>query len=80
MELYKAPTKCWIKVIGENKIPPVATPIELNESIWFDHIDGMYSYCLNQKGQVVHLVSWAEVIVDEDMIDVPRPTKTGEGQ
>ena len=27
----------------------------------FDHIDGMYSYCLTMANEVVHLQAWAEV-------------------
>ena len=29
---------------------------------YFDHIDGMYSYCLDMFGDVVHLVAWMDVI------------------
>lgn len=28
---------------------------------YFDHIDGMYSYCLDMFGDVVHLVAWMDV-------------------
>lgn len=27
----------------------------------FHHIDGMYSYCTDSKGEVVHLAAWTEV-------------------
>jgi hypothetical protein len=33
----------------------------IDEVLFFDHIDGMYSYCLNMKDQVIHLQAWAEV-------------------
>lgn len=29
---------------------------------YFDHLDGMYSYCLDMFGDVVHLVAWIDVI------------------
>jgi hypothetical protein len=29
---------------------------------YFDHIDGMYSYCLDMFGDTVHLVAWMDVI------------------
>ena len=29
---------------------------------YFDHIDGMYSYCLDMFGDTIHLVSWMDVI------------------
>ena len=27
----------------------------------FSHIDGMYSYCVNEKNEVVHLAAFTEV-------------------
>lgn len=33
-----------------------------NEIIFFDHIDGMYSFCLNMFNEVVHLAAWTEVV------------------
>lgn len=47
MKLYNVPRNSRIKVVGE----------ELN----FRSIDGMYSYCTRDDGEVVHLVAWAEV-------------------
>ena len=31
------------------------------ETYMFDHIDGMYSCCLGDKGNVVHIAAWTEV-------------------
>lgn len=76
MELYKAPPNTWVKVISENKTPIASPDINIDESIWFGHIDGMYSYCKNKKGEVVHLVAWADVYVDPDMINEPAPKRT----
>lgn len=59
MKLYEVPRKSWIKVIPEGPI------------LFFDHIDGMYSYCLdkyeNKTGRVVHIAAWTEV----EIIDKP---------
>lgn len=30
--------------------------------IFFDHIDGMYSYCKDMLGNVIHLTAWLEVV------------------
>jgi hypothetical protein len=29
---------------------------------YFDHIDGMYSYCLDMFGDTIHLMAWMDVI------------------
>ena len=34
--------------------------------LFFDHVDGMYSYCKDKDSNVIHLPAWTEVwIVDE---------------
>lgn len=39
---------------------------EGNETaLLFHHIDGMYSYCTDHDGHVVHLAAWADVEVAE---------------
>jgi len=57
-----------IPLVGKSpKVPPGAPPINLKEIIDFHHIDGMYSFCVNAKGETVHLAAWTEVeVVDED--------------
>jgi hypothetical protein len=50
-ELYKARPRSYVMV-----------PEWDNEVLFFDHIDGMYSYCLNMQNEVTHLAAWAEVI------------------
>jgi hypothetical protein len=50
-ELYKARPRSYVMV-----------PAWDNEVLFFDHIDGMYSYCLTLANEVVHLQAWAEVI------------------
>lgn len=51
MELYNVPRNTRIK-IGE---------IQLN----FHHIDGMYSYCTLDNGDVVHPAAWTLVEIVE---------------
>jgi hypothetical protein len=47
-ELYKVKPRSYIQV-GDNVL-------------YFDHVDGMYSYCLTLANEVVHLAAWTEVI------------------
>lgn len=30
--------------------------------IFFDHVDGMYSYCKDMLGNTIHLTAWLEVV------------------
>lgn len=48
MKLYEIPPKTWVR-------------LEDNSILFFDHLDGMYSYCLTEDKQVAHPVAWTEV-------------------
>ena len=50
-ELHKAQPRSYVMV-----------PSWDNSVIFFDHIDGMYSFCLNMLNEVVHLAAWTEVV------------------
>lgn len=49
-ELYQVPNKTYVKL---EDVP--------NEVLFFDHIDGMYSYCKDLADNVVHLFVGAKV-------------------
>ena len=58
MMLYKVPKGSKIKLA------------DTEEEYLFHHLDGAFSYCTNDKGDVVHLVAWEEVdIVKEKKND-----------
>ena len=58
MKLYAVPRNTRIKIVGEST----------GEEFLFHHIDGMYSYCTNEIGEVVHISASTEVkIVDNDV-------------
>ena len=61
MKLYDVPRNSRIKVIVSNKVPPGAPQINEGEELNFRSVDGMYSYCTRDNGEVVHLLAWAEV-------------------
>lgn len=66
MELYNVPRNSRIKVLSDIKVPPGAPEIKVGDELNFRSIDGMYSYCTTDAGQVVHLVAWAEVEIVND--------------
>ena len=61
MKLYDVPRNSRIKVIVSDKVPPGAPQINEGEELNFRSVDGMYSYCTRDNGEVVHLLAWAEV-------------------
>jgi len=65
MELYNVPRNSRIKVVGDIKVPPASPMVEGEEVLNFKHIDGMYSYCTRDNGEVVHLAAWTEVEIVE---------------
>ncbi len=49
MKLYEVPRNTTIKVVDTDLV------------VFFYHIDGMYSYCTDMNGRVVHLSASTEV-------------------
>jgi len=66
MELHKVPRNSRIKIVTKDKVPPGAPPVEEGEELNFRSIDGMYSYCTRDNGEVVHLVAWTDVEIIKD--------------
>jgi hypothetical protein len=56
MKLYDVPANSKVRVVEEGADDEVYN---------FHNIDGMYSYCTDSKGNVVHLVAWTEVEIVE---------------
>jgi hypothetical protein len=48
MKLYECPRNVLVKTEDGNTVK-------------FHHVDGMYSYCTTEGGQVLHLAAWTEV-------------------
>jgi len=51
MKLYELPRDSYFTIKDD----------ETKEMFFFKHIDGMYSYCLNMKNEVIHFAAWTEV-------------------
>ena len=54
MELYNVPDNSRIEVVYNTE------PLK-KEELNFKHLDGMYSFCTRDNGEVVHLAGWTEV-------------------
>ena len=68
MKLYDCKNKSWVRITESNpQSPPVALELQNNQEIFYDHIDGMYSYCKDKEGNIVHLAAWTEVEYAEDL-------------
>lgn len=67
MKLYEMPRNTRVRVVEATSPPPDGEAVLEGEVVMFHHIDGMYSYCTNEEGQVVHLKAWTEVsrVLDE---------------
>lgn len=57
MKLYEVPKKTYVKVKDKDLY------------VFFDHIDGAYSYCIDSEDNLIHLLASTEVTI----ID-PPPT------
>jgi len=64
MELYKIPKGSTFRIVGDKEsVPPGAPSVNESETYTLGNIDGMYSYCTDSKGNVVHVKAWQEVEV-----------------
>lgn len=43
------------------KVPVAHDEVNFELEYLFDHIDGMYSFCKDSAGQVVHFAAWTRV-------------------
>lgn len=74
MKLYEVPNKTWVRLYeGQGEEHPIAhRDFEDDEELFFDHIDGMHSFCIDKDGELVHLKAWAEVEVLDEQPDPPN--------
>lgn len=73
MKLYDVPRETFVKVLEDVQVPPGAKPILAGETIFFDHLDGMYSFCMNEEQtEIFHMAGWTEVEILEEKNAVSR--------
>jgi len=56
MNLYNVPNNTRIAIKLDD-----GTPLKLN----FHHTDGMYSYCTDDEGNVIHVAVWTDVEIEK---------------
>jgi hypothetical protein len=61
MKLYEMPRNTWVMVMEDCNGPPVSKNFVVGDVYFFEHCDGMFSYCTDLFGNVVHIPAWAEV-------------------
>ncbi len=61
MKLYDVPRPCGVLLLEDAQVPPGCRPLLKGETLFFDHIDGMYSYCRDKDGCTVHPAAFTEV-------------------
>ncbi len=62
LKLYDVPRETWVRILMENPlVPPSAPELAKEQVVFFDHLDGMYSFCKDTSGRLVHLNASAEV-------------------
>ena len=63
MKLYDVPINTRIKIIGGVIAPPGSPNILEQEELIFKSLNGTYSYCTRDNGEVIHLAGWVNVEV-----------------
>jgi len=59
MKLYECPINSMVRFIDNITLPIGGDAPD--DIVQFKHVDGMYSYCINSDGTVVHPAAWTEV-------------------
>ena len=61
MKLYNVPNNTMVRVVAHEGAPLDARVVGQGEVVKFHHVDGMYSYCHDKDGNVIHLAAWTDV-------------------
>lgn len=66
MKLYEVPRNTKVRLLENADLPPEHRGLAQQEVVLFHHVDGMYSYCTNAEGFIVHPAAWTEVEIVSD--------------
>jgi hypothetical protein len=62
-KLYRLPSGTRFVVASSVKVPIESRSPDFETELTLDHIDGMYSLCRDDKGNIYHPAAWTEVHV-----------------
>lgn len=75
-KLYELRKGDYFKITDEElKVPVAHDEVDTDATYWFGHIDGMYSFCKDPDGKIVHFAAWTEVEV-LDGLDLSSTTSS----
>jgi hypothetical protein len=61
MKLYDLQRGDIFRIIEDTHVPPDAPALSKDTQYWLGNIDGMYSFCRDLEGNVVHIFAGATV-------------------
>lgn len=76
MKLYELPNRSFFRLLADETVPPAAPAVTTGEVYYLGNIDGMYSYCRDRNGHVVHVIASAEV----EAVDRPDDWRGTDGK
>ncbi len=66
MKLYEVKSPCKIRIKEIDSVPPAHRELHQGEIVNFKHLDGMYSLCYTEQGEMIHPAAWTEVEIVVD--------------
>ena len=70
MKLFDVGRGKFVRLRSDTYVPPGGNVLKKDTILYFDHVDGMYSYCKTLNHELVHPVAWADVAVLRNVSDI----------
>jgi len=74
-KLYELKRRSFFKINEEADTPISSKKSDISKTYKLHSIDGMYSYCTDEDGEIYHLAAWSEVTeVNNDSLQTTQTT------